>query len=65
MGVEDPTGILTGAEGGIAQDIEEAVTLPGPLVLWSPDGQIQDAGKKLVVITDLAMREREKSATNS
>ena len=64
MGVEDPTGILTSAEGGIVQDIEEAVTLPGSLVLWSPDGQLQETGKKLVVITDLAMREREKRATS-
>ena len=64
MGGEDPTGILSGAASGIAQNIEEAVTLPGSLVLWSPNGQTQDAGKKLVVITDLAMREREKSATS-
>ena len=64
MGGEDPTSILLGEKGGIAQNIEEAVTIPGSLVLWSPDGQIQDAGKKLVVITDLAMREREKSATS-
>ena len=64
MGGEDPIGILPGEKGGIAQDIAEAVTLPGSLVLWSPDGQIQDAGKKLVVITDLAMQEREKSATS-
>ena len=64
MGGEDPIGILSSAARGIAQNTEEAITLPGSLVLWSPDGQIQDAGKKLMVITDLAMREREKSATN-
>ena len=64
MGGEDPTSILSGAARGIAQNIEEAVTIPGSLVLWSPDGQIQDAGKKLVVVTDLAMWEREKSATS-
>ena len=64
MGGEDPTSILSGAARGIAQNIEEAVTILGSLVLWSPDGQIQDAGKKLVVIIDLAMREREKSATS-
>ena len=63
MGGEDPTDIPSGATRGIAQNIEQAVTIPGSLVLWSPDGQIQNAGKKLVVITDLAMREREKSAT--
>ena len=64
MNVEDTTNILTSAAGGIAQDIEEAVTIPGSLVLWSPDGQSQDTGQKLVVITDLAMRGREKSATS-
>ena len=64
MGGEEPTGILSGATRGIGQNIEEAVTLPGSLVLWSPDGQSQETGKKLVVITNLAMREREKSATS-
>ena len=40
MGGEDPTSILSGVARGIAQNIEEAVTTPGSLVLWSPDGQI-------------------------
>ena len=62
MGCDDSIGILTGEERGFAQDIETAITIPSSLVLWFPDGQSQDAGKRLVVITDLAMREREKSA---
>ena len=45
MGCEDPTGMLTGEAGGIAQDIEGAVTIPGSMVLWSPDGHTQDTGK--------------------
>ena len=62
MGYKDSVGILTGEERGFVQDIEIAITIPGSLVLWSPDGLLQDTGKELVVITDLAMREREKSA---
>ena len=64
MGCKDSIGILTGEAGGIAQDIETAVTILGSLVLWSPDGQSQDIGKRLVVIIDLAMREREKSTSS-
>ena len=62
MDCEDSIGILIGEERGFAQDIETAITIPGSLVLWSPDGLLQDTRKRLVVITDLAMREREKSA---
>ena len=62
MGCEDSIGILTGEERGFAQDIETAVTILGSPVLWYPNGQLQDARKRLVVIADMEMREREKSA---
>ena len=39
MGCEHSIGILTGEERGFAHDIETAITIPGSLVLWSPDGQ--------------------------
>ena len=64
MGREESTGILTGKEGGNAQDIALIDPVPGSLVLWSPGEQLQNTGERLAVVTKLALREREKNASS-
>ena len=62
MGGKDSIGILTSAVGGDAQNLVVTDPVPGPLVLWSPHDQLQDTGKRLAVVTDLARRERGENA---
>ena len=64
MGRKDSTDILTGEEGGNAQDIAVTDPVPGSLVLWSSGEQLQDTGKRLTVVTELTLREREKNANS-
>ena len=64
MGCEECTGILTSKEGGNAQDIAVIDPVPGSLILWPPREQLQDTGKRLAVVTELALKEREKNPSS-
>ena len=61
VGREDCIGILTGEARGNAQDIAITNLVLGSLVLWSPGEQLKGTGKRLAVVTELALREREKN----